>query len=325
MHLIVPAPVTMATLLSSSVPVDDAPAWASGTAYAVGDRVLRNARVSTYLVSRVGVTMPTVFEAVAATTGKDPALAANVVGSRQADGTRNTAGPWARVGVAAAWRPFDGRQGERASATGSLSYEIALTSQVNAVALFRVGGGEARVRVLSSTGSLLYDSIEPAVDASHLTDMWLYLTGTPIARRTIVFSGFTAPAGSTLEVSLTGSGTQQLGEIVAGRSYRLGRLLVDPEVGYDDYSRIEYDDLGELTVIRRGFAERATFSLHLDAMEVERTLALLSAQRGLPAVFHGGDDLTRAGLTVLGLVEAPPFRIATADIAFVQLTVKGLT
>lgn len=320
------APVTMAALVSSSIPVNDAPAWNTGTAYAVGDRVLRDAAVSTYLIDRKGVVMPTVFEAVAAHMGKDPALAANVVGARQPDGTRNTAGPWARVGAAKAWRPFDGRQGDIADAAGSISYRIVMASQATAAFLFRLSAGQVRLRVFAASGALTFDATQETVDASALTDMWLYLTGTPLYRRTVAFSGFLAPSGSTVEITVSGSGTQKVGEIALGRAWRVGTLLVDAEVGYDDFTRVERDEnFGTVEVIRRGFAERATFPIRLDTMDVERVMTMLTDTSGLPAVYHGGDDLTRAGLTVLGITEAPPFVIRSGLHATAQIVVKGLS
>ncbi|WP_053058540.1 hypothetical protein [Sphingomonas paucimobilis] len=114
LRLLQPFPVTDAALLASSVAENDAPAWAAGTGYVVGAKVLRQHRV---------------YEAVIANTGKDPA----------AGGAE-----WLDTGPSNRWSMFDQALGTVTAAQGEIAVTIEIAA-MQAVALLDVTGATVRV------------------------------------------------------------------------------------------------------------------------------------------------------------------------------------
>lgn len=116
MRVLVPYDITDATLASSSVPEDDAPAWDGALAYAAGARVLRNHRVWERLAAGSSPTAPEL----------DPAH-------------------WLNTGPSNRWAMFDGSVGTYTRASGGMSVTLALPGPVGDVALLGVTGGSVTV------------------------------------------------------------------------------------------------------------------------------------------------------------------------------------
>lgn len=115
--LLDPVDITGAMLVSSNVAENDYPAWAAGTTYALGARVIKTATHRIY------------ESAAAGNVGNDPA-----------------ASPlWIDIGPTKRWAMFDQALGTLTTRTGGLSVTIA-PGTVNALALLDVSGVSVRVQ-----------------------------------------------------------------------------------------------------------------------------------------------------------------------------------
>ncbi len=114
LRLLQPFAVTDATLIASDVPENDAPAWAAGTGYVVGARVLRQHRV---------------YEAVIANAGEDPAAGGS---------------EWLDIGPSNRWAAFDQALGTATTAPGQIGVTIEIQG-LQAVALLDVIAASVRV------------------------------------------------------------------------------------------------------------------------------------------------------------------------------------
>lgn len=115
LRLLQPFTVTDAVLTASDVAENDAPAWAAGTGYVVGAKVLRDHRV---------------YEALVANTGNDPVA---------------TPAMWLDTGPTNRWAMFDQALGTVTTAQGRITVSLAIGG-IAGVALLDVAGATVRVQ-----------------------------------------------------------------------------------------------------------------------------------------------------------------------------------
>ena len=115
LRLLQPFTVTDAVLTASDVAENDAPAWAAGTGYGVGAKVLRDHRV---------------YEALVANTGNDPVAAPAM---------------WLDTGPTNRWAMFDQALGTVTTAQGRITVSLA-SGGIAGVALLDVAGATVRVQ-----------------------------------------------------------------------------------------------------------------------------------------------------------------------------------
>jgi hypothetical protein len=118
LRLVQPVPVTDARLTASTVQEDDFPAWAAGTAYPLGARVILS---STHRIYE---------SAAGANSGNDPA---------------GSSGKWLDVGPTKRWAMFDQALGTATTGAGAITVTLA-AGAVNAVALLDVNASTVRVQ-----------------------------------------------------------------------------------------------------------------------------------------------------------------------------------
>ena len=172
LRLLQPATITDAALVSSSVPETDYPAWASGTTYALGARVIKTATHRIY------------ESAIAGNVGSDPVAAD---------------GKWIDIGPTNRWAAFDQALGSTMTAASPIAVTIA-ASPISAVALLDVIGTSVRVQ---ATG---YDRTQP-VGAGAMTFLDLP-AGTTRVTVTLAGSG-NVSVGTLLVGKLVGLGVTE--------------------------------------------------------------------------------------------------------------------
>lgn len=176
LRLLQPITVDDAQLFAASVPENDAAAWASGTTYADGARVIRAHRVWESLVG--------------GNVGNDPTT---------------TTGSWLDTGPTNRWAMFDQALGTATTGTGSLSATLAPTAPIAAVAFLDAAGATVRVQVMSGS-TTVYDQSVAVGGRAVVT-----FTGLPQTANLKVIATLTGASGSA-PVSL---GTLLAGAIVS--------------------------------------------------------------------------------------------------------------
>lgn len=129
LRMLQPVVITDAVLSSSSVPENDAQAWAAGGSYPVGAKVVRAHRI---------------FESLAPANTSDPAAAT---------------GAWLDTGPTNRWAAFDQALGTSTTANGSIVVTLS-AGAVDAVALLDVVGATVRVQAAG------YDQTRPVANGT---------------------------------------------------------------------------------------------------------------------------------------------------------------
>ncbi|WP_054304551.1 hypothetical protein [Gemmobacter sp. LW-1] len=296
MRVVEPIAITEAMLVSSNVPETDAAAWNAGTAYAVGNQVIRGHAV---------------YEAVQAHTGQDPLLDA---GSTY----------WLKLGATNRWKAFDRLISDPVVKTGSITYSLQISSLADAVAFFGLNASSVRVKVTDPVDGVIYDVTRTIVDNSAVFDGWSYCFEPVVYDTQEIVTGVPIYSGVTLDITVTSGSATQVGQIVVGRDQILGEALVDTAIGIEDFSRKERDDFGNAIIIERAYAQTASFRFAFPTEDARRIRGILARLRATPAVYYAGPSTSQYGTTVYGFFR--DFSIPlTTNRSFGNLEVEGLT
>ena len=295
MILVRPITVTPAMLVASNIDENDAPVWSAGTTYAEAQEVLFQHRVYESLIDG-NLNIPPDTGALA-----DPPK-------------------WLDLGPANCYRMFDASPSTTSQRAGTIQHTIAPGRDVNVVGLVNLTAQSVTVERLSAGGAVVWAQTRSLLDADALGNGEAdYLTD-------VVFLGLPLTA-DRLRITITAAaGTAKCGGCLIGRQSVLGDTLFGTVVGIRDYSRKETDEFGVTTIVKRGYAKTADFSLVLDTARLSAVQRQLAAVRAEPALFVGISN--RDVSIVYGfyrgfqLVIAGPVR-STASIEVESLTYEG--
>lgn len=310
MNIIIPTPITAAMIGAGTTiaePSAAETAWASATAYAVGDVRIRAATHRKYRC------------AVAHTSAASPA-------------PENDAARWVDIGPTDRWAPFDGYTNTRALSTTSITY-VLNPGYVNALALYGLIGAQYSITIkdapggatiYSRTGYLTQDPqgwyeylfvAQPAIDklvpqnlpirpAAEITITITAATGQPVGIGMIVVGDFVPLVGDTAE----------FGGVQYGAS-------AEPVT----YSYINTDEYGTTTIVRRHAATNMRCTVMMPRQFADAALQRLQSVLDQPVACIATTSKGYDGLNVFGLISTSPVSYDSFNIASIDIQVKGLT
>ncbi|WP_339112863.1 hypothetical protein [Thioclava sp. GXIMD2076] len=277
--MIIPVPLGAGNMQASNVSEDDYGNWASGTSYAVGDRVILTATHR-------------IYEALAPGSGVHP-----VSGSNAGD-------YWVEVGSTNRWRAFDATLGQATTRGESITYTLGLPARVDAIAFIDLVAISLQVVIRDAGGGVVYDRTADLLDTSQIQSWADFFTYEDSFDPEQVFVDLGALSGFTLEITISNpGGTASVAEIVMGRGEYLGDVLDGSRSGFTDYSRRETDDYGNVSIVKRPTARKAEWQLAFDTAANRRIQRALEQARGAPAYFYPGDGMTPFALAVYGVAD----------------------
>lgn len=299
MFVIVPQTITEAVLTASAIPETDYAAWSSATAYTVGQRVILTTGYHK------------IYECVSANTNKHPGT----------DPARLTY--WLEVGSTNRWRPFDGKISDPASYAGTITMTLAPTQICDSLAFFGLSASSVTV-VVKSGSTVVSTSSVSLIDRTDATDWFSWFFDEIRYDTEALILTFSASLGNTIEITIAGAGTVEVGEIVLGRNRQLGTPLLGTEPGIRDYSRKERDDFGNPILVERAFASTVDYKFSFPSADARRVNRTLAEVRATPCVFHTGAQNTGFGTTIYGFLTDLSTPITHRQLSFSSLKVEGL-
>lgn len=295
MRVIKPVTFDPATHLVSSTAVESAAAWASGTTYAK-DAVVDY--LTNYWISLVNNN-----------TGHQPDTSPT---------------QWALVGPDNTHAMFDEQVSTATSSTSPLT--VVLTpGAVNAIALLGLVGEQVVVTVTDGSGGPVVYTRTVSLDGTLIADWYQYFYEPYVQIAEVVLTDLVPLSTAELTVSLTGTGTIEIGNLSFGTQYQIGDAEYGAGLGIIDYSKKETDEFGVTTFVRRDFSKRLSARLMLDNGQINRVSRLLSDLRATPAVWILADDSQYQAGTVYGFFRDFNVEIAYPVQSFVSLEIEGLT
>lgn len=297
LRIVPPLPVTDSVLTATDVPESAHAAWNSGTAYAIGDRV--------HLASTHKV-----YEALTAHTNKPPATS-------PAD--------WAEVGPTNRWALFDGSNSTQTAQATSFYYDLLPTAAFNAAALLSITGGlSVRWRVTHPTLGTLLDDTDSLASLPAEAGWWQWFYGTRRGPTLAIRTDLPGIVGASLRVDLTGTSALAVGVLLFGQAKEIGMLVQQgARIGIQDYSRKETNDFGDIVLVQRAYAKRASFDVPVLAPLVDEAAQFLSLYRAVPCLFIGGGRYEST--TVYGFIKDWDVAITYSTHSVLSLQLEGLT
>ena len=297
MKLIRPTTLTDAMLTSSTVAENDYAAWGSGTAYAVGARVILTSTHRKY-------------EALAASTGVNPAT----------DPTK-----WLDLGPTNRWAMFDARVGTVTTRTGSLQVVLA-PGAADGVALMDTDAESATV-TLTVGGTQLYAKTQSFNIGGTAIDNWFSWFFEPLGRKSsLLFLDVPVYETGVLTITMSRDNPADVvscGTLLVGRQYDIGDTEHGVDLGIIDYSRKETDQFGVTSVVERAFAKRMSARVVMQTSAIDDVHRTLAAVRATPVLWIGSEAFD--SLTVYGFYKEFSIDLAYPTVSYCSLTIEGLT
>lgn len=296
--IIKPITVTPAMLLSSSVPEDDYPEWDAGTTYSGGDRVILAAQHSVY------------ESLIDANTNKPP--------------LSNLVSAWVRVGPTNRWKAFDRSNSSQTKQANEIDYEIEPGYAVSSLALLNLANlHKVTVTMDDPTFGEVYSREIDVTPLPPEPSWYAWFFGQREEVKQITLRDLPTYPQAVLTVEIDGGADLAVGVLMLGQERRTGaKVLAGASAGIQDYSRKEADEFGDVILVERAYAKRATLLLFLDNDDIDAFYELLAEIRATPCLFIAGK---RRMLTIYGFYKEFDILINYSRNSDATIEIEGLT
>jgi hypothetical protein len=296
-----PVQVTDATLVSSTIPEDDHPAWNSGTTYAAGAKVI-----------------------LASTHRRYESVAGGNLNNNPA--TATTA--WIDLGPTNRWAMFDATVGTITKpASGTTMTVVLLPGAIDSLALLDVVGSSVYVSMTKSDGvTVVYERTIDLTDTTNVSDWYSWFFERALRSTTVVLNDIPPYGAGKLTVTITNTVIPSCGTFVVGRYFHIGDTQWNPKAGIIDYSSKSTDEFGVTSVVQRSYARRQDCVVRCSTPRVNEIVRQLAAVRATPVIWLGADALTTVTdtLAMYGFIKDFSVDIAYPEYSMLSMTIEGL-
>lgn len=265
MKVLAPITVTDAMLTSSTVPETDYAEWASGTAYTVGQKVIR-------------LTTHKIYEALDSTTGDTPETSPT---------------KWLDLGATNRWKMFDRNVGTSSANTTSMVYVLEPGAMFNSMAFLELDASTVRVQVEDDIEGVVYDRTIVLTGGLGYADWYSYFFEESERSTFAIFADIPSYRLATITVTIsadTEGETVECGVILLGQWHEFADAVrYGGSVGIVDYSKKSVDDFGNIQITQRAYTKRASWQLLIANRDLDKMQKVLAALRATPALYVGSN------------------------------------
>jgi len=298
LKFITPVAINDATLISSTRAENDYAAWAVGTTYALGARVIK---ASTHRI----------YESVqAGNLGHDPA-------------TDTSGAWWVDVGPTNRWAMFDKTVGSITSQATPLTVVLE-PGIVTALALLDIAGTQVTVSMTDGVaGPTVYNKTFDISDDAPLIDWWGYFFDLITPATQLIVTDLPPYGTGRLTVSIAAAATASCGTLAVGGVIEVGDVRLGARLGIIDYSKKTTDDYGVTSVVQRPYAKRFDLNALIKNTHLDYIANRLAAIRATPVVWIASDRFD--SLAAFGWVRDWGITIAYQTRSEIAVSIEGLT
>jgi len=257
-----------ASFVSSTVPETDAPAWVSGTTYALGDEVIRTEthRVYVCLSSGVSATAPE----------DDPSR-------------------WSNDRPTNRWAMFDAQISTKTVSDDDITIVIE-PGRVDTVALIGATGVGVSCTARYE-GDVVYDAWQP-LDLTERRTWYQYFCGGFNPLPMAIFHHL-PPVPSEITITVDGE-SPTVGDVVVGNIYSIGGLRREPKIPWIDYSKTTTDEYGKTIFVPRASAHRFIGDINVSKQRISAVYRQIELAAGTPSLWIASDDPQYAFMNTFG-------------------------
>lgn len=270
MDVVIPHSIT---LNSSNIAVDSdgETEYASGTSYAIGDRVLLTKESD-------GTTERTPHEIY-------ESLTASNSGNYPPDNPTD----WLLVGKTNRWKMFDEFVSSQSENTGTIEVELAV-SRAGKLVMTGLVASSVRIVVEANSQTISDETISLLDDG--ISDWYEYFFADIEYQDVVIYDLSALYLNATVTVTIdNGTNTAKCGNFIVGTDYYLGDAKFGAGVGIRDYSVKETNDFGETTLLQRGYSDRMDVNLYMLSGMTQKVKQLLTTVRATSVMWLVSDDI----------------------------------
>ncbi len=256
---------------SSTVAEADYAAWNSGTTYAIGDRCI------------VTGTEHRIYES----------LVASNINNLPINNLSGVTPKWLDVGPTNRWAMLDSRWGTQTTATSSLTVTIAITGNVNSLALLNIDAEEITIDIKPLGGVSQYNNVfEPlAAPAVYSWYDYFFNDWNRVFKTDYVITDLPFIAQPVFTVTVKKAGTVKIGVLVIGQAYELGLTEYGASPEFIDYSTVIQDTtFGGLTLVPRKSVKKMQGTSIISNDNLDGALRTVASLAGKLAVWSADND-----------------------------------
>ena len=294
MKVIKPVTFTTAMLISSTA-IEANPAWSSSTTYAKNAKVDFGTHIYQSLVNN--------------NNGNNPETSPTF---------------WNLVGPDNIHAMFDDETSTQTTATNSLSLVVA-PGIINSLALINIVGSSVTVTALDSPGGTQIYNKTFGLDGTIITDWYQYFFERYDFKKELAITDLPPYANARITVTITGTGTVALGNLVMGTVYDIGVASMGASIAIEDYSKVNTDEFGITTLTRRNSAKNTSQQILIDRVNQGYVFALMDGLRSIPCVWIPSELDSDSLLTVYGIFSNFALTVAYPTHSLYNLDIKGMT
>lgn len=260
-----PVDVTNSMILSSSA-VETYPEWTSGAVFAKGQRCIIQSQLSEY------------ESLVDGNQGRNPLT--------------NIGTYWVRSGPSNKGAMFDKSVTTMTTGEGPLTVEINPLRTFNAVGFVNVRGSRIRLIVRDSIGgNIVYDKTEALILRPVFSWFQYFFTPFDDVRTEVVFRDIPQYPTAVAEVIVEGASVG-VGGMILGTIHEMGCVLYDASFGITDYSQLEEDRWGNVSLADgdTAYARNMDLQVMVNKNRVAYVSRLLAQLRRTPTLWIGSED-----------------------------------
>jgi hypothetical protein len=297
MKIIRPVTIDDAVFQSSDVPENDYAAWAGGTTYADGDRVI------------VTTGYHKIYESQqAANTGNDPTTD---------DGTW-----WLEVSSTNRWKMFDAIVQDQTVQATQIVTTLQSPTVVNSMAFLNVEATTIEVTVTDAVEGVVYDETFNMTSYSGIQDWYSYFFEPIIRKDQLAITDLPPYANAEIEITINSSADAKIGALVMGQFANLGLSQHGASLSIIDYSTKTTDAQGRVTITDGPYADKMEVDVVLDTSVIGQANATLSSLRTTPAVWIAEDN--NDDLVIYGYYREFDIILSNPTISRISLEIEGL-
>ena len=297
MSIIKPNVLTDAMLTSSTAPETDYAAWAAGTSYSIGQKVIRTSvhRVYENVIAGVDATLPELAP------------------------TR-----WLEISPTNRWGMFDQKVGTSTTIASPLTV-VVHPGTVGGLALLELDASNVSVSIKSSPGGTVIYTKSVPLDGTVVTDFYDWFYAEYTAQTSLLLMDLpTQYVGCEMTISITGIGSVGCGVCHFGEVSNLGATLQGASVGIIDYSTKNVDAFGNYTVVQRAYSKRCNLQVLTEKAAFSRIYNFLASIRATPAIYIGTEQPGYEPVVVYGFFKSFNIDVAYPQNHLCRLEIEGL-
>lgn len=294
MNVVKPITITSSNLTASNVPETDYPTWVVGTTYALDAYVIYQNKIYKSMQ--------------ASNTGHYPI---------------SSVGWWSYVSATNRYKMFDLYNSTKTTNPTTITFSVSLSSIVTHVAFLGVVADSIRVKMTDATDGVVFDNTYSMVSQSNVLTIYDYFFADILNKTTLIVDGFPSYSVTTLDVTITATGTAECATCIIGKATTLGCTVYGAGVGIVDYSRKVADDFGGYTIVERAFSKRGSFNIVTDSGGTDYLYDFLSSIRAQPSLFIGSDRY--ANTIIFGFFKDFTINLQNPVKSDITIEIEGLT